>query len=179
MSSSKYHKKPEVHTMYTNVSMDNNSNIDKRDELHNNSLKNRRTSSKYPNTFIHPNHMSFNNDYMISIYTYSHIAHVAPLLLGPITLLHIHLHITCTFNPIYAPQWGHTHYKCGSFIIMPTLLHIHLTPYMLPLGIISYTFNPVYLPLTVISVVVNEILVSNSGSIDNKVFYRVLELEHP
>jgi hypothetical protein len=68
--------------MYTNVSMDHNSNIDKRDELHSNSLKNRRTSSKYPITFIHHNSHVLNNDNMISIYTYSSIANVAPLLLG-------------------------------------------------------------------------------------------------
>jgi hypothetical protein len=67
--------------MYTNVRVDYNSNIYKRYELHNNSLKNRRTSSKYLNTFIHHNSHPFNNGYMISIYTYSHIAHVAHLLL--------------------------------------------------------------------------------------------------
>jgi hypothetical protein len=39
--------------MYTNVSMENNTNIYKRDELHNKSFNNRRTSSKYQNTFIH------------------------------------------------------------------------------------------------------------------------------
>jgi hypothetical protein len=41
-----YLKKPVVHTMYTNVSMKHNSKIDKRDELHNKSLKNMRISSK-------------------------------------------------------------------------------------------------------------------------------------
>jgi hypothetical protein len=103
--------------MYTNVSMEHNSNIDKRDELHNNSLKNRRTSSKYPNTFIHHNSHVLNNEYMISIYTYSHTTHEAPLLLG---------------RPYY---------------IYIYTLHVHLAPYMPPLGVISYTFNPIYAPL--------------------------------
>ena len=68
--------------MYNYVSIEHNSNIDNRDELHNKSLKNKRTSSKYPITFIHHNSHPLNNEYMISIYTYSHATHEIPLLLG-------------------------------------------------------------------------------------------------
>jgi hypothetical protein len=67
----KYQNKPEVNTMYNKVSVEHNSNIDKRDELHNNSLKNRRTFSKNQITFIHHNSHVHNNEYMISRYTYS------------------------------------------------------------------------------------------------------------
>jgi hypothetical protein len=65
--------KLEVHTMYTNVNVEQNSNIDKIDKLHNNSLNNRITSSKYPNTFIHHHSHLLNYEYMISIYTNSHL----------------------------------------------------------------------------------------------------------
>jgi hypothetical protein len=41
-------------TMYTRWNVEHNSKIDNLDEIHNNSLNNRRTSSKYPNTFIYP-----------------------------------------------------------------------------------------------------------------------------
>jgi hypothetical protein len=75
-----YHNKIEYAPCTSNVRVDHNSNIDKRDELHNKLLKYRKTSSKYPNKFIHPNQFFPNNDYNISIYTYSHISHVSPLL---------------------------------------------------------------------------------------------------
>jgi hypothetical protein len=68
--------------MYNIVSVEHNSNIDNKDELHNNSLNNKRTPSKYPNTFIHHNSHVLNNEYMIFIYTYSHTTHEASLLLG-------------------------------------------------------------------------------------------------
>jgi hypothetical protein len=83
-----------------------------------NALNNRRTSSKYPNTFVHHNSHVLNNDYMISIYTYSHIAHVALLLLGRSYYIDIYtllIHLTPYSPPL------------GSY-------HTDLTPYMPPLG---------------------------------------------
>ena len=69
-----------------------------------NNSKNKRTSSKYTITFIHHNSPVLNNEYMIAIYTYSHTTHEAPLLLGRPYYLYIYT------------------------------LHVHLGPYMLPLG---------------------------------------------
>jgi hypothetical protein len=43
--------------MYINVSVQHKSNKDSIDELHNKSLKNRRDSYNYPNTFLHPIHI--------------------------------------------------------------------------------------------------------------------------
>jgi hypothetical protein len=53
----KYHNKQEYTQCTQDVSMEHNSKRDKRDELHNNSLKIRGTSTNYPNTFIYPNRM--------------------------------------------------------------------------------------------------------------------------
>jgi hypothetical protein len=104
--------------MYINVRVEHNSNIDKTNELHNNSLNNRRTSSKYPNTFIHHNSYLLNNEYMISIYTYSHI-HMRPLYyyVDPNTYIFIdYMYI----YPYICPP-------LGSY-------HIYLTTYIPPLG---------------------------------------------
>jgi len=104
----RYHNKLEVYTMYTNVSMEHNSKIDKRDKLQNNSLKNKRTSSKYPNTFIHHNsHLSIMNTWSICIPIHTHTW--VPFIIRS-TLLPIDLHITCIFIPIYVPPWYHIIY---------------------------------------------------------------------
>jgi hypothetical protein len=102
-----YQYKIEVNTMYNNVSMEHNSNIDQRGELQNKSLNNRRTSSKYPNTFIHHNSHVFNNEYMISIYTYSYTTHEAHLLLGRpyyiyIYILHVNLEKVIKFDLLFS-----------------------------------------------------------------------------
>jgi hypothetical protein len=99
----KYHNKLEAQTMYTNVSVEHNSKRDKTNKSHNKSLKNMITSFKYPKTLIYHNSHVLNNEYMISIYTYSHNAGEAHLLLG----------------------WPY-------YVYIYTL-HVHLTPYIPPL----------------------------------------------
>jgi hypothetical protein len=53
------------------------SNIDKNRLVAQKNLKTKRTASKYLHTFIHYNShvLVLNDDYMFSIYTYSHSAH--------------------------------------------------------------------------------------------------------
>ena len=102
--------------MYNNVNMEHKSNIDKIDELHYNSLKNKSLLKILQDIHTSNSHAP-NNDYITSIYTYLLIAHEAPSL-GQ-TLLH--MHFLLYYLASYMPHMGSYH------------IHLtHIFPHSLP-----------------------------------------------